>query len=104
MAGQIIVSGWMDYEPADRDTMLGHLVELGHRTRAAEPGCLDYAMTADPADKRRIRVYERWTSQQALDEHFTTAHIKEFRAASSGLVRVGVSLQVHQVSASRDMR
>lgn len=104
MAGQIIVSGWMDYAPADRDTMLGHLVELGRRTREEEPGCLDYAMTADPTDERRIRVYERWTSQQALDEHFATAHIKEFRAASAGLVRVGVSLQAHTVAATSAMR
>ncbi|WP_202918199.1 putative quinol monooxygenase [Streptomyces cavernae] len=104
MAGQIIVSGWMDYEPVDRDTMLGYLIELGRRTREAEPGCLDYAMTADPADAGRIRVYERWASQRALDEHFTTAHIKEFRGAVSGLVRVGVSLQAHTVAESRDMR
>ncbi|MFJ9903471.1 putative quinol monooxygenase [Streptomyces sp. NPDC101152] len=103
-AEQIIVSGWMDYEVADRDVMLGHLVELGRRTRAEEPGCLDYAMTADPTEGRRIRVYERWVSQQALDAHFTTAHMKEFRAASSGLVRVGVSLQAHMVAASRVMR
>ena len=104
MAEQILVSGWMDYEPADRDRMLGHLVELGLRTREAEPGCLDYAMTADPMDGRRIRVYERWTAQEALDEHFTTVHMKEFRAATSGFVRVAVSLQAHTLAASRDMR
>ncbi|MEU6224420.1 putative quinol monooxygenase [Streptomyces sp. NPDC047042] len=104
MAEEIIVAGWMDYEPGDRDTMLGHLVALGHRTREAEPGCLDYAMTADPGDERRIRVYERWVSQQALDEHFATPHIKEFRTASAGLTRVGVSLDRHTVAESRPMR
>ncbi|MDT0478973.1 putative quinol monooxygenase [Streptomyces doebereineriae] len=104
MAEEIIVAGWMDYEPADRDTMLGHLVEVGMRTRAAEPGCLDYAMTADPADERRIRVYERWVSQQALDEHFATAHIKDFRAATTGLTRVGVSMEVFSIGASHSMR
>ncbi|CAM5257087.1 putative quinol monooxygenase [Streptomyces aurantiogriseus] len=104
MAEQVIVSGWMDYEPGDRDTMLGHLVELGLRTRTEEPGCLDYAMTADPADERRIRVYERWASQEALDEHFGTPHIKDFRAASAGLTRVGVSLEAHTVAVSRSMR
>jgi len=101
---EVIVAGWMDYEPGDRDTMLGHLVEVGHRTLDEEPGCLDYAMTADPSDEGRIRVYERWASQQALDEHFTTPHIKDFRAAVSGLTRVGVSLQAHTVAASRPMR
>ncbi|UUU36447.1 antibiotic biosynthesis monooxygenase [Streptomyces sp. CA-210063] len=104
MAEEVIVAGWMDYEPGDRDTMLGHLVELGHRTRAEEPGCLDYAMTADPTDERRIRVYERWASQQALDEHFTTAHIKDFRTAVAELTRVGVSLDAFGVTGARPMR
>ncbi|WP_449351027.1 putative quinol monooxygenase [Streptomyces shaanxiensis] len=104
MAEAIIVAGWMDYEPGDRDTMLGHLVALGHRTREEEPGCLDYAMTADPDDERRIRVYERWVSRQALDEHFEAAHMKDFRAASAGLTRVGVSLDVHTIAESRPMR
>ncbi|MFI5673123.1 putative quinol monooxygenase [Streptomyces cellulosae] len=103
-AGEIIVAGWMDYEPADRDPMLGHLVEVGRRTREEEPGCLDYAMTADPTDVRRIRVYERWVSQQALDEHFTTAHIKDFRAATTGLTRVGVAMDVFSVGAARSLR
>lgn len=101
---EIIVAGWMDYEPGDRDAMLQALVELGRRTREEEPGCLDYAMTADPTDERRIRVYEHWTSPQALDEHFTTPHIKDFRAAVAGLTRVGVSLRAHTVASSRAMR
>ncbi|MDK1346936.1 putative quinol monooxygenase [Streptomyces sp. 378] len=104
MAEELIVSGWMDYEPGDRDTVLAALVELGRRTREEEPGCLDYAMTADPDDERRIRVYEHWTSRQALDEHFATPHIKDFRTAVAGLVRVGVSLAAHTVAASQPMR
>ncbi|WP_326573221.1 antibiotic biosynthesis monooxygenase [Streptomyces sp. NBC_00481] len=104
MSEEIIVAGWMDYEPADRDTMLRHLVEVGKRTLEEEPGCLDYAMTADPTDGRRIRVFERWVSQQALDEHFATPHIKDFRTAVAGLTRLGVSLQAHTVAASRPMR
>lgn len=94
----------MDYARGDRDTMLRALVELGRHTREREPGCLDYAMTADPTDERRIRVYEHWTSRQALDEHFATAHIKDFRAAVAGLTRVGVRLTAHTVAASRPMR
>ncbi|KFF98952.1 antibiotic biosynthesis monooxygenase [Streptomyces scabiei] len=104
MTEEIIVVGWMDYAPDDRDTMLRALVELGRHTREREPGCLDYAMTADPTDERRIRVYEHWTSRQALDEHFATAHIQDFRAAVTGLTRVGVRLTAHTVAASRPMR
>ncbi|MFF4799092.1 putative quinol monooxygenase [Streptomyces sp. NPDC001351] len=104
MAEEIIVAGWMDYEPGDRDTMVKALAELGRRTREEEPGCLDYAMTADPTDVRRVRVYEHWASRQALDEHFTTEHMKDFRAAVAGLTRVGVSLTTHTVAASHPMR
>ncbi|WP_340375212.1 putative quinol monooxygenase [Streptomyces sp. SS7] len=104
MAGEVVVAGWMDYEPGDRATVLKALVELGRRTREAEPGCLDYAMTADPDGERRIRVFEHWASQQALDEHFATPHMKDFRAAVAGLTRVGVSLTAHTVAESRPMR
>ncbi|MGW2716602.1 putative quinol monooxygenase [Streptomyces sp. NPDC001492] len=104
MTEEVIVAGWMDYEPGDRAAVLKALVELGRRTREAEPGCLDYAMTADPGDERRIRVFEHWTSRQALDEHFSTPHMKDFRAAVAGLTRVGVSLTVHTVAASHPMR
>ncbi|MYS90909.1 MULTISPECIES: putative quinol monooxygenase [Streptomyces] len=104
MAEEIIVAGWMDYEAGDRDRVLGHLVVLGDRTREEEPGCLDYAMTADPGSEQRIRVYERWASRQALDEHFATPHIKEFRAAVAGITRVGVCLEAHTVASSRPMR
>ncbi|MET7655168.1 MULTISPECIES: putative quinol monooxygenase [unclassified Streptomyces] len=104
VAEEIIVAGWMDYEPGDRAILLKALVELGRRTREEEPGCLDYAMTADPGDERRIRVYEHWTSRQALDEHFATPHISDFRAAVAGLNRVGASLTAHTVAASHPMR
>ncbi|MFI7403952.1 putative quinol monooxygenase [Streptomyces sp. NPDC049541] len=104
MTEEIIVAGWMDYGPGDRAAMLEALTELGRQTRAAEPGCLDYAMTPDPGVERRIRVFEHWASQQALDEHFATAHMKEFREAVAGLTRVGVSLTAHTVAASRPMR
>ncbi|MER6418516.1 putative quinol monooxygenase [Streptomyces sp. NPDC001137] len=104
MAEEIIVAGWMDYEPADRTAVLKALVELGRRTREAEPGCLDYAMTPDPGDEGRIRVFEHWTSRQALDEHFSTPHIKDFRAAVAGVTRVGVSLTAHTVAESQPMR
>ncbi|MFF4361472.1 putative quinol monooxygenase [Streptomyces sp. NPDC001604] len=104
MAEEVIVAGWMDYAPGDRVTMLRALAELGRRTREAESGCLDYAMTPDPGDERRIRVFEHWASRQALDEHFATPHMKDFRAAVAGLTRVGVSLTAHTVAESQPMR
>jgi quinol monooxygenase YgiN len=91
MAEEIVVAGWIDWEPAHRDTALAHLREAARHSRA-EPGCLDYSMTADPDDERRIRVFERWSSAEALDEHLRTPHIAAFRAATADLVRLDRSL------------
>lgn len=99
MPEEIVVVGWIDWEPAHRDQALAHLREAGRHSRT-EPGCLDYAMTADPDNERRIRVFERWVSADALAEHLRTPHIAAFRAASAGLVRLGRSLdQLAVVSA-----
>jgi len=47
----------------------------------AEAGCLDYAYAQDINDPGLIRVSERWTDRPALDAHFVSAHIAEWRAA-----------------------
>jgi quinol monooxygenase YgiN len=102
MAEEIVVAGWIDWEPAHRDEALAHLREAARHSRL-EPGCLDYAMTADPDDEARIRVYERWASAEALEEHLRTPHIKAFREASAGLVRRSRSLHRMVVASSDPM-
>jgi quinol monooxygenase YgiN len=99
---EIVVAGWIDWEPAHRDEALAHLCEAARHSRL-EPGCLDYAMTADPDDEGRIRVYERWVSGEALAEHLETPHIKAFREASAGLVRRGRSLHRMLIESSAPM-
>lgn len=46
----------------------------------SEPGCLAYHPYADPNDSAVMVLVEQWTSAQALDEHFTTAHFHHVRA------------------------
>jgi quinol monooxygenase YgiN len=41
------------------------------RTSRAEAGCLDYAFSADPLEPSRVLLFERWTTQEALDAHLT---------------------------------
>ena len=47
----------------------------------AEPGCLDYGYAEDVLDPGLIHVKELWTDQAALDRHFASLHIAEWRAA-----------------------
>lgn len=83
---EVIIAGWMDYS-IHRDEVLSHLQRVSAAT-LDEAGCLDYAMSADAADQGRIRVFERWASQQALTKHLETQHVKELRTAIAGFPRV----------------
>jgi quinol monooxygenase YgiN len=40
----------------------------------AEAGCVEYRPLTDPARPGVVVMVERWRDQDALDEHFATAH------------------------------
>ena len=95
---EVVIAGWMDY--ADRDKVLAACRTLTERT-LAEPGCLGYAFSADAENPDRIRVFEWWSSQEALDAHLATSHVQDFRDLVSGIDRTGRALHRFAVSAAQ---
>ncbi|ARQ69285.1 putative quinol monooxygenase [Streptomyces marincola] len=67
----LIVAGKGYLDPEHREAFLAEVEASLRRTRA-EPGCLDYAISADPVEPGRINVYERWESQEHLVAHLAT--------------------------------
>ncbi|MDX8498707.1 putative quinol monooxygenase [Mesorhizobium sp. VK4C] len=47
----------------------------------AEPGCLGYSYAQDVLDPGLIHVSEAWRDRAALDAHFKSGHIAEWRAS-----------------------
>jgi quinol monooxygenase YgiN len=47
----------------------------------AEAGCVEYSYAADVLDPGLIHVKERWTNRTALDAHFKSVHIANWRAS-----------------------
>jgi quinol monooxygenase YgiN len=92
---EVVIAGWMDY--ADRAAVLAACRALTEQTQA-EPGCLGYAFSADAQNPDRIRVFEWWTSQEALDAHLRTQHVQDFRDVVSGIDRTGRDLHRFAVS------
>ena len=64
----IIVSGTVEFDPAQRDAALRAASALFAATRA-QPGCLDYVWCADPSSQSRVYVYERWRDTGSLASH-----------------------------------
>lgn len=62
----ILVVGALLVDPAGRDDYLTGCRPVVEQARATE-GCLDFALSPDIVDPRRINVFERWVSQEVLD-------------------------------------
>ena len=75
----LIVAGWLTFPAEQVDEVLTEAVPMMAASQA-ESGCLDYAFTPDPSVPGRIRVFERWTSLDALYAHFETPHMAAFQA------------------------
>ena len=61
----ILVAGALFVDAAGRDAYLAGCRAVVEQARAT-PGCLDFALSADLVDPRRINVLERWDDEAAL--------------------------------------
>jgi quinol monooxygenase YgiN len=98
----VIVAGWIDFDPADREEALRAFADVVAKSRE-ESGCIDYVFSPDPDAPGRVRVFEHWTSDAALTEHLTLPHVQALRGAIAGLTRTGRQMTHHTVAVSRPM-
>lgn len=61
----VIVAGHILVVEPDREGYLAGCVSVVEQARAA-PGCLDFALSPDLLDPRRINIYERWETRESL--------------------------------------
>jgi quinol monooxygenase YgiN len=62
----IIVAGHLQVAPEDRTDYLDGCREVVRLARAT-PGCLDFALSADPLEPGRVNVFERWRSAEDVE-------------------------------------
>ncbi len=68
----ILVTGTIDFDPANRDKAIETVTACMEATRA-EDGCECYAFSGDLDDPGRFHISEQWASQEAMDTHMQTA-------------------------------
>ena len=64
----VIVGGWFEVDPSERDAFVAAQADAIRRSRA-EQGCIEYVIAADPVEPGRAVLFERWASQADLDAH-----------------------------------
>lgn len=67
----------------------------------AEFGCVEYAYAEDVLVPGRIHVKEVWRDQASLDAHFSSEHIKAWRAAWPALGITDRNLLVYEIGTPR---
>jgi quinol monooxygenase YgiN len=99
----LIIAGTLDLPPENRDKLLAAAEPL-MRASDAEDGCHVYRMMPDPLDPGRVRIFERWESEEALASHFSTPHMAEFGASLGDLGITGSEVLKYEISSSGPLR
>lgn len=63
----------------------------------AEAGCIAYGYAQDLLDPATVHVIEKWRDRAALDAHFATPHMAEWRGVMGELGLSGRDLKVHEI-------
>ncbi|TPK20561.1 antibiotic biosynthesis monooxygenase [Mesorhizobium sp. B2-5-9] len=71
--------------PPDRFDEARPVMERMVRASRAEDGCLEYSYAQDVLDPGLIRITEVWRARPALDAHFRSPHLADWRASWPGL-------------------
>ena len=97
----VIVAGTLEVDPDQREAFLAGRID-GMRASRAEPGCLEYTLSADPTDPRRVMLFERWARQEDLDNHLAASRA---RPASPGTAMApkAASIFVYDVTGERPL-
>src|SRR5262245_29572547 len=98
----IVVAGTVRIRPEAREAAAEAALAMIAATRR-EPGCRAYRFASDLADPTLIHVHEEWDSAEALERHFATPHMAEFRQKLPGLVAGPGSFMRYEIASATPM-
>ena len=73
----ILLSGYLQYRPEERDDVIAGLVEVARRSRE-DPGCVDYWWAEDLVTPGIFRFLECWESEEQFAAHRNQPYELEF--------------------------
>jgi len=98
----IVIAGRMSIDPAKRDEAAAAARTVGAATKA-EAGCEAYEFSFDIDDPATIHIFERWASQEALDQHFQTPHLAAFGQALGSLGVHATDVRQYQIDSWKSL-
>jgi quinol monooxygenase YgiN len=93
----LIIAGYLTTKDDGRDLFLDAVKPMVVST-LEEPGCREYSFSPDPDDPNRIRLFELWDDQDALDAHFASDHMAQFQLAIKDVPMAGADVKKYAIS------
>lgn len=98
----IVIAGHVTVKPGMRDQWM-QVASAMSRASQAEEGCVTYRYYADLEDPHLMLLFEVWDSDEALEAHFKTDHMAEYRSKIPNLVAGPSKLNRYEVSSARPL-
>lgn len=98
----IVVVGRVRSDPDKREALvrIGQAVAVASR---AETGCISYRLYEDTEVKDEFVFVEEWETSEALQQHFATAHVREFMQAIPATIVSPPDVKFHTIASSLDL-
>ncbi len=98
----IVVVGRVKSDADKRDALLSIGAAVAAASRA-EPGCIGYRLYEDTESANDFVFVEEWESNDALQEHFATPHIRDFMQAIPATIVAPPDVKFHTIASSVDL-
>jgi quinol monooxygenase YgiN len=98
----IVIAGHVAVRPERRNDAVSAALAMAEATRR-ENGCISYRFSSDLADPNTIFIFEEWESEEALERHFQTEHMRGFRAALPQLLAGPPTIKRYVVQSASPM-
>lgn len=98
----IIVSGKAKVEPGAIEKVRA-VMEATIKATRQEAGCIDYSYGLDIVDPDTIVVLEYWETAEALQKHFTQAHMAEWMAALKDAGVISQDIRAFDIAGERQL-
>ncbi len=95
----IVVAGTVRIDPTMLDAARIEMKKMLNASRA-ENGCIEYSYAIDVLDGALVHVFEVWRDRAALDRHFQTPHMAQWRQSFPAIGISDRKLNIYDVTSA----
>lgn len=76
----------LEIAAGQKEAFIARALEHRDNVRRNEPGCLRFDVVTSDEDDSKVFLYEVYADEAALETHFNTAHMQEYREDTGPMI------------------